>query len=286
MGDRVTARRPVVRVDGDGARRTRDTLTAEEPLEIRVDGEAVSVTMRTPGDDFALALGFCVTEGIIADPADVASIRYCAGSDPETGENHFNVVDLATHSGLPVPAELRRQVYTTSSCGICASASIELVRRRLDPLADDPVRVDAPTLTSLPATLRSAQAVFERTGGLHAAALFTADGSLVAVREDVGRHNAVDKLVGTLVTERRLPATGHVLMVSGRVAFEIVQKALWARVPVIAAVSAPSSLALDLAEEAGMTLVGFLRDERMNVYTGAHRVLDRDGAPLVDAAGV
>lgn len=272
MGDRVTARRPVVRIDAGASTRTRDTLAGEEPLEIRVDGEAVSVTMRTPGADFALALGFCLTEGLIASFDDVASIRYCAGKNPETGENLYNVVDVATRSQLPVPPELRRSVYTTSSCGICGTSSIELVRRRLDPVTSDETRVDASILAALPGELRRAQAVFERTGGLHAAALFAADGTLVTAAEDVGRHNAVDKLVGTLATDARLPAAGHVLMVSGRIAFEIAQKALYARVPVLAAVSAPSSLAVDLADEAGMTLVGFLRDERMNVYTTPERV--------------
>ncbi|QBI21630.1 formate dehydrogenase accessory sulfurtransferase FdhD [Egibacter rhizosphaerae] len=286
MGERVTARRPVVRIDDGRVSRTRDTLAAEEPMEMRVDGEAVSVTMRTPGDDFALALGFCASEGLVADPRDVAQIRYCAGTDPETGENTFNVVDLSTHSGRAVPPELRRHVFTTSSCGICGTASLEVVRKRLEPVVDDPLQIPAETLTTLPGTLREAQAVFERTGGLHAAALFTAEGELLTLREDVGRHNAVDKVIGTIALEGRLPASGHVLMVSGRIAFEIVQKALWARIPAIAAVSAPTSLAVDLAADAGMTLVGFLRDPRMNVYTGAERVLDHDGAPLVQPAAI
>jgi FdhD protein len=276
--DRVTARTSIVRVRGDQLQRTRDTVAAEEPMEIRVNGDAVAVTMRTPGDDFALALGFCLTEGIVAGHADVGQIRYCAGKDPETGRNLFNVVDLALRDPTPVPLDLRRNVFTSSSCGICGTASIDAVRKRLEPVGGDEVRVSVATLSSLPDRLREAQAVFEKTGGLHAAALFTAEGELVALREDVGRHNAVDKVVGWAAIEGLLPLTGHVLMVSGRVAFEIAQKALYARIPVVAAVSAPSSLAVGLAEESGMTLVGFLRGDRMNIYTAEHRVVSAEAS--------
>ena len=280
MADRVTSRTRVIRVRGEHVQRTRDTLAGEEPMEIRVNGEAVSVTMRTPGDDFALALGFCLTEGIVASHDDVASIRYCTGTDPDTGRNLFNVVEIVLHDRTPVPADLRRNVFTTSSCGICGTASIDAVRKRLEPVHHDDTQISTETLSGLPTQLREAQAVFEQTGGLHAAGLFDRFGELIVLREDVGRHNAVDKVVGWAAMEGRLPASGNVLMVSGRVAFEIAQKALYARIPVIAAVSAPSSLAVDLAEESGMTLLGFLREGRMNIYTGAHRVVDDGGAVL------
>lgn len=280
MAERVTARTRVVRVQGAEVRPTRDTVAAEEPMEVRVNGDAVAVTMRTPGADFELALGFCLTEGIVADAAEMASIRYCAGADPQTGHNLFNVVEVVLRNRSPVTADLRRNVFTTSSCGICGTASIEAVRKRLESVVADETQVGAATLTRLPDRLREAQDVFDKTGGLHAAGLFTPDGELVALREDVGRHNAVDKLVGWAAMQGHLPLAGHVLMVSGRVAFEIAQKALYARIPVLAAVSAPSSLAVDLATESGMTLVGFLRGDRMNVYAGSHRVLAASGAAL------
>ena len=251
---------------------TVDALAAEEPMEIRVDGQAVSVTMRTPGDDFELALGFCLTEGIVDNPGDVAAIRYCAGRD-EDGRQTYNVVDLQRRVPAPVDPSLRRNVYTTSSCGICGSASIDAVRKDADSVADDPVVVEAATLAGLPDALRTAQSVFERTGGLHAAGVFTPDGEAVVVREDVGRHNAVDKVIGWAAQQRRLPLRGHVIVVSGRIAFEIAQKALRAGVPVLAAVSAPTGLAVDLAAASGMTVAGFVRGGSMNVYTAAHRVI-------------
>lgn len=278
MASRAVTRRTVLRVSDGRARQRSDQLAAEEPLEIRVNGDAVSVTMRTPGDDFDLALGFCLTEGILASPDEVATIRYCATQPgPYTGE--FNVLDLVTRTAQPVAPSLRRNVYTASSCGLCGTASIAAVRKRAPSVADDPVRVTAETLLQLPARLREAQAVFDRTGGLHAAALFTADGQLRCLREDVGRHNAVDKAIGWAATNKALPLSGHVLMVSGRVAFEIAQKALIAQVPVVAAVSAPSSLAVELAEQAGMTLAGFVRGSSLNLYTGADRVVlpEREG---------
>lgn len=275
MTSRPTDRRRVVRVEDGTARRRSDHLAVEEPLEMRVNGDAVAVTMRTPGNDFELARGFCLTEGVAA-AGDVATIRYCAGQPgPYTGD--FNVVEIALRSPEPVAEGLRRNVYTTSSCGVCGTASIDTVRKKAVDVSGDPVRVAVATLRTLPDTLRAAQQVFDRTGGLHAAALFTADGDLVCLREDVGRHNAVDKVIGWAATEKRLPLTGHVLLVSGRVAFEIAQKALVAGVPVLAAVSAPSSLAVQLAEEAGMSLVGFLRDTTMNVYTGVERVTGLTG---------
>jgi FdhD protein len=270
--DRVTARRRIRRVEGAVSRPTVDTLAAEEPLEIRVGGEPVAVTMRTPGADFELAAGFCITEGLIAEPGDIAGIRYCAGTDPLTGLQTYNVVDLALRGGGTVAMDLRRNVYTTSSCGICGSTSIDAIRRSYDDI-DDPLRVTADLVAGLPDRMRQAQRVFDRTGGLHAAARFDGDGNLLDLREDVGRHNAVDKIVGHAALSGALPLSGQVLMVSGRVAFEIVQKALRARIPVIAAVSAPTSLAVEAASRTGMTLVGFVRGDRMNVYCGAERIV-------------
>lgn len=266
-------RRRVLSLDGQDGHQRVDDLAAEEPLEIRVGGASVAVTMRTPGDDFDLAVGFCLSEGIIASAGDVAAIRYCTGPQ---GAGEYNVVDLALRPGVALDPALIRRVYTSSSCGICGTASIEAVRKQAPDVAGDPVRVTRDVLAALPDRLRAAQAVFDRTGGLHAAGLFTAAGALVAAREDVGRHNAVDKVVGWAATRRLLPLRGHVLMVSGRVAFEIAQKALVAGIPVVAAVSAPSSLAADLAAESGMTLVGFLRGGTGNVYAGAERIIAQD----------
>ncbi len=266
---RGSRRRRVLALRAGTARERMDDIAAEEPLEVRVGGVPVAVTMRTPGEDFELALGFCLSEGIVGTADEVAAIRYCTGPQ---GAGEYNVVDLTLRSGRPVDPALVRNVYTTSSCGVCGTASIEAVRKQAADVTDDDVRVDVRVLAALPQRLRAAQAVFERTGGLHAAGLFTATGDLVVAREDVGRHNAVDKVVGWAATQRRLPLRGHVLLVSGRVAFEIAQKALLAGVPVVAAVSAPSSLAADLAADSGMTLVGVLRDCGCNVYAGAARL--------------
>ncbi|WP_203660306.1 formate dehydrogenase accessory sulfurtransferase FdhD [Actinocatenispora rupis] len=269
---RVTDRRPTVRISDGVVDRRADTLVVEEPLEVRVDGAPLAVTMRTPGHDVDLAVGFLCTEGVIGSTADVVSARHCAGADGEP--NTYNVLDVVLAEGTPAPdVDPTRNFYTTSSCGMCGKASIDAVRTRSrHPVADDPVRVGPDVLTVLPDRLRAAQQVFDRTGGLHAAGLFTAAGEPVCVREDVGRHNAVDKVVGWAVREGRLPLAGLVLMVSGRASFELVQKASMAGIPVLAAVSAPSTLAVDLAAEVGMTLVGFLRGTRMNVYTGPARV--------------
>ncbi|HEX6447122.1 MAG TPA: formate dehydrogenase accessory sulfurtransferase FdhD [Streptosporangiales bacterium] len=272
---RVTDRRRVVRLDGTTRATRPDTLVVEEPLEIRVDGHAVTVTMRTPGDDFDLVAGFLTTEGVVTEPHQLTALRYCLGKD-ERGRHTYNVVDAALAAGATGPSlDVTRNFYTTSSCGICGKASLDAVRlgQPYD-VAADPVRVEAPTLAGLPDALRHAQRVFDRTGGLHAAGLFTPDGELVCLREDVGRHNAVDKAIGWALREHRLPLAGHVLMVSGRASFELLQKALLAGIPVLAAVSAPSTLAVDLAADAGMTLVGFLRGETMNVYAGAERVIE------------
>ncbi|BCJ53311.1 sulfurtransferase FdhD [Actinoplanes sp. NBRC 14428] len=266
-------RRPVVKIDLDGAepRRRPDDLAAEEPLEIRLRGEPLAVTMRTPGQDIDLAMGFLLTEGIIRTQEDVVTAQLCAGTD---APNTYNVVEVVLGAHVPPPVtDPSRNFYTTSSCGVCGKASIDAVRTRSPfDLRSDRSAVAARTLAELPDKLRAAQRTFARTGGLHAAGLFTAEGNLVVLREDVGRHNAVDKVVGWALREGRLPLAGHVLLVSGRASFELTQKAWMAGIPLLAAVSAPSTLAAELADEAGMTLVGFLRGRSMNVYTGTERV--------------
>ncbi|MBE1494685.1 FdhD protein [Amycolatopsis lexingtonensis] len=269
----MTSRRRVVRVR-DGAHTMRpDTLTVEEPLEIRVGGKALSITMRTPGDDFDLAAGFLVGEGVVRAPADIQAIRYCAGATADGG-NTYNVLDVALAEGVAPPdASVARNFYTTSSCGLCGKASLDAVRTTVPwPVATDPFTTDPAALAGLPDELRAAQRVFDRTGGLHAAGLFDADGKLLCLREDVGRHNAVDKVVGWATRAGNLPLAGTALMVSGRTSFELVQKAVMAGIPLLAAVSAPSSLAVDLAAELGLTLVGFLRGTSMNVYTRPDRL--------------
>ncbi|MFC6066605.1 formate dehydrogenase accessory sulfurtransferase FdhD [Streptomyces ochraceiscleroticus] len=271
---RVTERRRVIRIR-DGAVSTRpDTLVAEEPLEIRLGGKPLAITMRTPGDDFALAAGFLVSEGVLGSAAELANIVYCAGATDD-GSNTYNVVDVQLAPGVAVPdITLERNVYTTSSCGLCGKASLDAVRTtaRFALKDDDAMTVEPATLSVLPDRLRAAQRVFDRTGGLHAAGLFTVDGELLDLREDVGRHNAVDKIIGRALQQDRLPLSDTVLMVSGRASFELAQKAVMAGIPVLAAVSAPSSLAVDLAAETGLTLVGFLRGSSMNVYAGEHRI--------------
>lgn len=271
---RVTARRKVLRIRDGVVDQRPDTLAAEEPMEIRVGGRALTITMRTPGDDFDLAVGFLVSEGVVRAASDVVAARYCAGATDD-GSNTYNVVDVALDPSLPpLDVSLERNFYTTSSCGLCGKASLDAVRTASTwSVADDPLRLEPGLLAALPERLREAQRVFDRTGGLHAAALFSATGELVVVREDVGRHNAVDKVVGHAVRNGMLPLREAILMVSGRASFELVQKAVMAGIPALAAVSAPSSLAADLAEENGMTLVGFLRGASMNVYAGAGRIL-------------
>lgn len=270
---RVTARRKVLRIRDGAVDHRPDTLAVEEPMEIRVGGRALTITMRTPGDDFDLAVGFLVSEGVVRATSDVVAARYCAGATDD-GSNTYNVVDVALDPSLPpLDVSLERNFYTTSSCGLCGKASLDAVRTASTwSVAEDPLRVTPALLAALPERLREAQRVFDRTGGLHAAALFSATGELVVVREDVGRHNAVDKVVGHAVRNGMLPLRESILMVSGRASFELVQKAVMAGIPALAAVSAPSSLAADLAEENGMTLVGFLRGSSMNVYAGADRL--------------
>ncbi|MBO0809711.1 MAG: formate dehydrogenase accessory sulfurtransferase FdhD [Actinobacteria bacterium] len=272
-----TARRRVLRVrataDVPPAAESRaDLLAVEEPLEIRVHGEPLTVTMRTPGDDIDLAAGFLAGEGVLASADDVTEIRLC---DENTAD--VTLAGQAKHAA----DGLRRNFLTTSACGVCGKDTIDAIRvgSRYD-VAADPVRLDPALLAGLPGRLREAQRVFDSTGGLHAAGLFRADGTLLAMREDVGRHNAVDKVIGWALRERLLPLAGCVLLVSGRASFELTQKAFVAGVPVLAAVSAPSSLAAELATDTGMTLVGFLRGPGMNVYAGAHRIA---GAGLTGA---
>ena len=271
---RVTARRPVLRIDADRSVSRPDTLVVEEPLEIRVAGRPLVVTMRTPGDDMDLAAGFLVSEGVVSAGPHLRAMRYCAGATDE-GVNTYNVLDVELDPAVPPPdPSLERSFYTTSSCGLCGKASLDAVRTTTSyDVSGDDLVVTPALLAGLPDRLREEQRVFDKTGGLHAAGLFDRGGELLVLREDVGRHNAVDKVVGWALREDRLPLSGTVLMVSGRASFELVQKAWMAGIPCLAAVSAPSSLAVDLAAEAGMTLVGFLRGASMNVYTGQHRVV-------------
>jgi FdhD protein len=278
-----------VAVGEEGMRRRarRDVLATEEPLEIRivraedvapgvrVSAEAahrVSVTMRTPGADFELAAGFLFGEGLLEHPHEVMGIRYCVDAELD-GAQQYNIVNVLLAPGTPFdPAALQRNFYTTSSCGVCGKASIEAVQAAACPRVGGTSVVDAKTLLSLPQKLRDAQRVFDRTGGLHAAALFSADGELLRVREDVGRHNAMDKLVGGAWLAGELPLANRIALMSGRLSFELVQKAARAGVSILAGVSAPSSLAVELAEEVGLTLVGFLREGRFNLYAGGERI--------------
>jgi len=278
-GRTSTARRRVAQIQDAAIRWRDDVLAVEEPLEIRLyppGDEAflrVSVTMRTPGHDFELAAGFLCTEGILEAPDQIQSIRYCA--DPSLHEEQqYNIVNIFLRPGVPFdPERLRRNFYTTSSCGVCGKASIEAIHvRGITPIADDGFAVDAGVFAHLGDALRRSQSIFDKTGGLHASGLFDGEGRLLVIREDVGRHNAVDKLIGNAFLERKLPLRRHVLMVSGRASFEILQKAAAAGLPVVAAVSAPSSLACDVARAFGMTLVGFVRGNRFNVYSGPERI--------------
>jgi FdhD protein len=272
---RVTSRRRASHLADGTVTERPETLVVEDPLEIRVNGSPVTVTMRTPGSDVELAQGFLLTEGVIARREDVLTVQYCRGAETEDGTNTYNVLDVTLHPDVPPPdTDVTRNFYTTSSCGVCGKASLEAVRlsSRYSP-GDDPTSVATATLTSMPAQLRSAQKVFASTGGLHAAALFTTDGTLLAVREDIGRHNAVDKVIGWALETGHVPLGGTVLLVSGRASFELTQKAVMAGIPVLAAVSAPSSLAVDLAGQSGLTLIAFLRGDSMNVYSRADRII-------------
>lgn len=291
---RASQRRRVHRytAEGDGTGRA-DTLAGEEPLEIRLDGSPFTVTMRTPGHDFDLVAGFLVSEGVVRAPSEIVQMDYRSGIGPD-GQRTYNVVEVRLAPGVALPdTSMERHVYTSSSCGVCGTASIEAVTKvsSFDP-AGDRTRLSVPALLALPDRLRTGQKLFSTTGGVHAAGLFRfPDGSagtgdddggdgagagepeLLCVREDVGRHNALDKVVGWALRERGMPLRGAVLQVSGRASFELVQKAAMAGVPVLSAVSAPSSLAAELADEVGMTLIGFNRGSTLNVYTGPERVL-------------
>jgi FdhD protein len=264
-------------VEAGTARASRDHVVGEEPMEIRVAGPGqeatrVAVTMRTPGNDFELAAGFLFTEGLVASNDEIASIRYCADAD----EQQYNVVTVDLRRPFD-PATIQRNYYATSSCGVCGKASLEAIEVRCAPVADG-LTVTPEGIIGMPDALRAAQRVFERTGGLHAAALFQPSGELVEVREDVGRHNAVDKLIGSELLAGRLPLSDRVMMVSGRSSFELVQKAAVAGLPVVCSVSAPSSLAVETARRLGVTLVGFLRGDRFTVYSGAQRIDTAAGA--------
>ncbi len=274
MAGRLVRRTRVTRFspDADPIERE-DALAVEEPLEIRVGGSSFSVTMRSPGDDFDLVAGFLVSEGVIWSADQLASMRFCAGTDDQ-GLQTFNVIDAELSAGTAPPdLSLERHVYTSSSCGICGTASIEAVHKatHFGGLEDDTMWPPQ-LLSALPDKLRERQLVFDRTGGVHAAGLFGPDGELLCLREDVGRHNAVDKVVGWALREGRLPLRGTALQVSGRASFELVQKAHMAGIPVLAAVSAPSSLAVEHAASAGMTLLGFSRNGSFNVYAGTQRI--------------
>ena len=266
-----------VRVVKEGRIRVRpDTLATEEPLEIRlISGDVrqtAAVTMRTPGADFELAAGFLYGEGIVRSPEDILKISYCVDADLDA-EQQYNIVNVKLRGSRDYDLKsLERHFYTTSACGVCGKASLEQLELRGCPTILPGPNVAAEVIYSLPEKLRKAQGLFEATGGLHAAALFDARGNLVALKEDVGRHNATDKLVGWALLEGRLPLSNHIVMVSGRSSFEILQKCLAAEVPVVCAISAPSSLAVDVARRFGMTLVGFLRGKRFNVYNGHERI--------------
>ncbi len=304
---RVTLRRKVTKVrvadqpdatsqtDGASAdppadvrREVSDTLVIEEPLEIRIGGQAISVTMRTPGDDFDLVCGFLVGEGAVHRADQIAAMRFCAGADgqqPDTDEqlNTLNVIDVTTDGTVEI-AGLQRNFYATSSCGVCGKASIDTIRAVAHHTPGDGPVLEPRVVVTLPGALRAAQRVFDRTGGLHAAGLFTATGDLLVLREDVGRHNAVDKVVGWALRDGRLPLHDTILQVSGRASFELVQKAALAGIPVLSAVSAPSSLAVELAEEVGMTLLGFVRPPTFNVYAGGRRLRNVSAADSVAPA--
>ncbi len=307
---RLTRRYRVRRLRGGEWSDRPDTLVVEEPLELRVGGHPYAVTMRTPSDDFDLAAGFLVSEGVVGEPKEISTIRYCSDESPcgrltaaaflelgstagplaaeaesateyvpfqsaaALGDSTYNVVDVTLAAAVAPPrAGMERSVYTTSSCGVCGKTALDAVQTTTRwPVGDDPMQVEASTIAKLPELLRAEQQVFARTGGLHAAGVFTSDGTLGCLREDVGRHNAVDKILGWALRTGALPLRGHILQVSGRASFELVQKAVMAGIPMLTAVSAPSSLAVDLATEAGLTLVGFVRDHGMNVYTHGHRL--------------
>lgn len=262
----------VTTIDAGRVQRRGDTLATEEPLELRLVAagarRSVAVTMRTPGADFELAVGFLYGEGILESRDDLLRISYCTDA-----EQRYNTVNVTLRRGeLPDVARLERHFTTTSACGVCGKVSLEGLELQACALPDSPFTVAPEVITTLPDKLRGAQGLFDATGGLHAAALFTREGELLALREDVGRHNALDKLVGWALLEGLLPLREHIVLLSGRASFELLQKALMAGAPLVCAVSAPSSLAVSVAQTFNITLIGFLRGERFNIYAGAPRV--------------
>lgn len=259
------ARRPVTRLGLGDAEDVVDDLVVEEPLEIRLGDEPIAVVMRTPGHDMELAVGFLFSEGILKDPDDLLAVEYCADVTADAAGNVVRVI--APNADRSAAESARRDIYASSSCGLCGKTTLDAIRLLAPPLTA-PAVLDAAVLAALPDRLRSQQSVFARTGGLHAAGLFTDAGELILVREDIGRHNACDKILGAMAMREQWPLPGRILMLSGRASFEMVQKAAMAGIGTVVAVSAPSSLAVDYAREAGMTLVGFLRGPTMNVYTG------------------
>ena len=266
----------IVRWRDSEALAERDVVSVEEPLEVRVEGTAVAVIMRTPGDDFELSAGFLLSEGILDGPDAIGSISYCPHADPP---NEKNVVEVKLAAGHDFdPSQLKRNFYASSSCGVCGKASIEAITAGRS-IVEDHFVVDAQDLCTWPDAMRQAQAIFEKTGSLHAAALFSDNKALLDIREDVGRHNAVDKIVGSFALQGKELPDGTALLVSGRTSFEIVQKALVAGIAFVAAVSAPSSLAVELARAGGMTLVGFLRGKGFNIYAGGERI--RGDIPII-----
>jgi FdhD protein len=281
--DRSKTRARIWRVEGGKGEARSDQLATEEPLEIRLrwagERRTVAVTMRTPGADAELAVGFLFAEGVIDSRARVRRVAPCA-EPAEEGSSCENVVEVELADGPPPPLQtLERHFFATSACGVCGKAGLETLRLRATAAIPPGPRLEPALLAALPARLRREQGLFEATGGLHAAALFDAAGTLLAVREDVGRHNALDKLFGRALLDGRLPLHDHVVLVSGRSSYEILQKCLVAGVPVVCAVSAPSSLAVDLASAFGITLVGFLRGDRFNVYSGAERIAATEPEP-------
>ena len=280
----------MVAVSDNAAEERCDDVAAEEPLEIRIvtntDGRpqrhSVAVTMRTPGHDFELAAGFLFSEGIVSDPSAVCKIAYCGAT---AGASQHNVVNVFLDRGVDFdPSQFSRNVYTTSSCGVCGKTSLEMVRVACSRQPVGSFCLSADYFSSLPEQLSAAQDLFARTGGMHAAGLFDTQGRLLMVREDVGRHNALDKLIGTLFVDNNLPASDRVLLVSGRTSYELVQKAVMAGIPALAAVGAPSSLAIDIAQEFNLTLVGFLRNRRFNVYSGRERITSCQRVPTAEGA--
>lgn len=261
---------PTVRVEGEGFASRADQLAVEEPLEIRVGARSLSITMRTPGHDVDLALGFLVSEGIVRGASDIEEAKHCGPAVRDDATS--NIVRIKTTNTRYDLERLERHFYTSSSCGVCGKTSLEAVRLAAHARVATGPRVAPSMIHGLPARLRDAQDTFDRTGGLHAAGLFDAKGELLTIREDVGRHNAVDKVIGHHLQHGQLPLSNHLLLVSGRASFELVQKAVMAGIPILAAVGAPSSLAVELARAEGVTILGFVRNERFNVYCGEERI--------------